>query len=76
MTAVLSMGGAHGAASDIVYNSSIGWRGRARTLAVLRDRKADRSSMCACALFLVILGAVAVGVIGGFLVAATIRIRW
>ena len=32
--------------------------------------------MCACALFLVILGAVAVGLIGGFLVAATIRIRW
>ncbi len=31
--------------------------------------------MCACGLVLVILSAVAVGFLGGFLVAATIRIR-
>ena len=32
--------------------------------------------MCACGLVMMILGAVAVGFVGGFLVAATIRIRW
>jgi hypothetical protein len=31
--------------------------------------------MCACAFVIIVLGAVAVGIVGGFLVAATIRIR-